>query len=121
MKDEQALQWLNHNELSYDIWEKKYRYNNETFNEWLNRVSGDNAKIKEQILQRKFLFGGRILANRGISVKGKTYSNCYVIPPIQDNIEDIYETCGKLARTFSYGGKHTTLPPYIVIYSKIIQ
>ena len=121
MKDEQALQWLNHNELSYDIWEKKYRYNNETFEEWLDRISGKNQEVKDQILQRKFLFGGRILANRGISVKGKTYSNCYVLPPIQDTIEDIYETCGKLARTFSYGGEHTTLPPYIVIYSKIIQ
>lgn len=104
MIDEKALQWLKNNELSYDIWERKYRYNNETFDEWLNRVSGNNAKIKEQIQQRKFLFGGRILANRGISVKGKTYSNCYVIPPIQDNIEAIYDTCGKLARTFSYGG-----------------
>ena len=33
-----------------------------------------------------------------------TYSNCYVLSPPEDNIESIYETCGKLARTFSYGG-----------------
>lgn len=34
--------WLNNKDLAIDIWNKKYRHDNETFNEWLNRVSGGN-------------------------------------------------------------------------------
>lgn len=33
-----------------------------------------------------------------------TYSNCYVITPPKDEIEDIFECAKKLARTYSYGG-----------------
>lgn len=97
-------EWLGtDNEIGIDIWEKKYRYQDESFDDWLNRVSGGNAKIKQLIVEKKFLFGGRILANRGI--KGnKTYSNCYVLTPPEDNLESIYDTAAKLARTFSYGG-----------------
>ena len=36
MRDEKAFQWLNESELSYDIWSKKYRVNNESFDEWLD-------------------------------------------------------------------------------------
>ena len=97
-------EWLGEsNQLGIDIWEKKYRYENETFEEWLGRVSGYNEAIKELIKQKKFLFGGRILANRGIP-GNKTYSNCYVIAPPEDNLESIFEAAKKLARTFSYGG-----------------
>lgn len=56
--------------------------------------------------KKKFLFGGRILANRGLTTEDKklTYSNCYVLAPPEDNLESIFETAKKLARTFSYGG-----------------
>ena len=99
--------WLGaDNKLGVDIWEKKYRYNNETFEEWLDRVSGGDADVKELIKEKKFLFGGRILANRGLSKHGHkvTYSNCYVLSPPEDSIESIFECSAKLARTFSYGG-----------------
>lgn len=99
--------WLGENNtLGIDIWEKKYRYGNETFDEWIERVSNGNHDVKNLILSKKFLFGGRILANRGLNKLGKkiTYSNCYVITPPEDNIESIYETASKLARTYSYGG-----------------
>jgi ribonucleoside-diphosphate reductase alpha chain len=97
-------EWLGEdNELGIDIWCKKYQYGTETFDEWLDRVSGGNEDIKELIKQKKFLFGGRILANRGIPGK-KTYSNCYVLEPPEDNLESIFDTAKKLARTFSYGG-----------------
>ena len=58
------------------------------------------------MLQKKFLFGGRILANRGLNCKGikVTLSNCYVVEPPEDNIESIFECAKKLARTSSYGG-----------------
>ena len=100
-------QWLGENNtLGLSIWENKYKYNNETFEEWLDRVSGRNEDIKQMIREKKFLFGGRILANRGLDKLGKkvTYSNCYVIPKVEDNIESIYKACSDLARTFSYSG-----------------
>ena len=37
MEDKKAWKWLNENQLSYDIWEKKYRYNGESFDEWLDK------------------------------------------------------------------------------------
>jgi len=99
--------WLGaDNTIGIDIWNKKYRYGDETFVHWLDRVSGGNASVKHLILEKKFLFGGRILANRGISGECKkiTMSNCYVIEPPEDNLESIFDCAKKLARTYSYGG-----------------
>lgn len=100
-------EWLGtENQLGQDIWERKYRYENETFDEWINRVSGGNSEIANLIKEKKFLFGGRILANRGLENKGRkiSLSNCYVIEPPEDNIESIFDCSKKLARTYSYGG-----------------
>ena len=99
-------QWLNNNELAIDIWNKKYKFENETFDQWLNRVSNGDNDLKNLMLEKRFLFGGRILANRGLQNYGKkvTYSNCYVLGISDDSIESIYQTCADLARTFSYGG-----------------
>lgn len=98
-------EWLGEdNKLGIDIWTKKYQYNNETFDEWLDRVSNHNENVRKLIEEKKFLFGGRILANRGVNDRKVTYSNCYVITPPEDNIESIFECASKLARTFSYGG-----------------
>ena len=99
--------WLGaDNELGISIWERKYRNGNESFDEWLDRVSGGSPTVKKLILEKKFLFGGRILANRGLASEGKkiTYSNCYVLSAPEDNLESIFETAKKLARTYSYGG-----------------
>ncbi len=100
-------EWLGEeNTLGIDIWEKKYQYEGETFTEWLERVSGGNTAVAQLIREKKFLFGGRILSNRGLEKKGVkvTYSNCYVIEPPEDNLESIFDCGKKLARTFSYGG-----------------
>ena len=99
-------EWLgDDNQLGVDIWQKKYRYNNESFDEWLDRVSGGDKEVRKLIKEKKFLFGGRILSNRGLSDKlKKTLSNCYVITPPDDSIESIFECASKLARTYSYGG-----------------
>ena len=99
--------WLgSENTLGIDIWKNKYQYENETFDEWLDRVSNGDNELRKLIEEKKFLFGGRILANRGLHKKGKkiTYSNCYVLSEPEDNIESIFECAKKLARTFSYGG-----------------
>lgn len=97
--------WLR-SPLSIDEYEEKYRYEDETFDEFLERVTNGDKEVQQLIIDKKFIYGGRILANRGLQNKGKkvTYSNCYVLSPPEDNIESIYDTCGKLARTFSYGG-----------------
>ena len=98
-------QWLGEsNKLGIDIWHNKYQHNNETFDEWLKRVSGGNKDVENLIVEKKFLPGGRILSNRGVTDSKVTYSNCYVISPPEDNIESIYDCCKNLARTYSYGG-----------------
>ena len=97
--------WLGaDNQLGIDIWERKYRRNGETFDQWLDRVSGNDSRVRELIVKKKFIPGGRILSNRGITDSRITYSNCYVIAPPEDSIEAIYESRMKLARTYSYGG-----------------
>lgn len=100
-------EWLgSENQLGMDIWNKKYRNEQEDFEGWIARVSGGNEEIAKYIKEKKFLFGGRILSNRGLDKQGKkvTYSNCYVVEPPEDNIESIFDCAKKLARTYSYGG-----------------
>ena len=100
-------EWLGkENQLGIDIWEGKYKFGEESFEDWITRISGGNEKIGDLIRQKKFLFGGRILANRGLDQRGIkiTLSNCYVVEPPQDNLESIFECAKKLARTYSYGG-----------------
>lgn len=83
-------QWLGaDNQLGIDIWKKKYQRGNESFDEWVNRVSGGDPDTAKLILERKFLFGGRILSNRGVTGEKVTYSNCYVIAPPEDNIANV--------------------------------
>ncbi len=100
-------EWLGEdNQLGLDIWTKKYCVDGEDFSSWLTRVSGGNKEIAQYIKDKKFLFGGRILSNRGLHELGRkvTYSNCYVIAPPEDEIESIFDCAKKLARTYSYGG-----------------
>lgn len=94
------------NILGQDIWSHKYRFEEETFENWVERISGGNEEVAELIKKKKFLFAGRILANRGLNKFGKkvTYSNCYVVTPPEDSIESIFDTAKALARTYSYGG-----------------
>lgn len=93
-------------DLQRDIYEKKYRYNYETFNEFVDRVSGGNNPIRKAIKDKKFMPAGRILAGRGLDKFGRkiTLSNCYVMPKVEDSIEAIFDTAKYLARTYSYGG-----------------
>ena len=94
------------NTLGIDIWHKKYQHNNETFDEFLDRVSGGDPEVRDLIKSRKFVFGGRILSNRGLQNEGRklTYSNCYVIEPPEDNLEDIWRASYEAAKTYAYGG-----------------
>lgn len=103
-------EWLGKdNELGIDIWEKKYRYNNETFDEWLDRVSGGNKELRKLIEQKKFLFGGRTLSNRGTDKEG-SFSNCYSRGFVEDNLEDLMQANTDIALTFkAQGGQGISL------------
>lgn len=97
-------EWLNNNDLSLAIYNKKYRDNDESFDNFLDRISAKNNSIKKLILDKKFIFGGRILSNRGVVGKTTSLSNCYVLNPPEDNLESIFNCASQMARTFSYGG-----------------
>ncbi len=100
--DNDAFVWLDNNELSYTIWNNKYRNGNESFSEWLNRVSNNNASIIRLIKDKKFLFGGRTLSNRGTG-KG-SYNNCYSIGFVPDSLEGIMDVNTKIALTYKAQG-----------------
>ena len=49
-------EWLGkENQLGIDIWKKKYQRNGESFEDWLERVSGGDADVAELIADKKFL------------------------------------------------------------------
>ena len=101
-------EWLNNDELGISIWENKYRYNNESLDDWFERVSGGDQELKERIIQKKFLFGGRTLANRGTN-KG-SLSNCYCSGRVEDSVGDIMDTAKRIAMTFkAQGGQGLSL------------
>lgn len=90
-------------ELQKDIYENKYRYGNEGFAGFIDRVSGNNPKVAKLIRDKDFIPAGRILAGRGLN-RNVTLSNCYVLPQPQDNLESIFDAAKESARTYSYGG-----------------
>ena len=64
-------EWLNKDELAITIWNNKYRFENESLDAWFKRVSNNNPEVEKLIREKKFIFGGRILANRGLNSKNK--------------------------------------------------
>ena len=43
-------EWLGKdNQLGIDIWSKKYQFENETFDEWIERVSGGDTAVEEHL------------------------------------------------------------------------
>lgn len=70
-------EWLD-TEIQKDIWEKKYRHNNETLDEFFDRVSIGNNHIKEMLINKRGCPGGRILASVGIDGRKVCLSNCFI-------------------------------------------
>jgi ribonucleotide reductase alpha subunit len=89
--------------LGYDIWNRKYRWENESFDQWLDRVSNKDEDIKKLIVDKKFLFGGRVLANYNTE-NSNVPSNCFVGGYVGDSIKEIMEACTKASLTFKKGG-----------------
>lgn len=110
--EKKMFRWLYGNteynplDLNFRVWNNKYRFNNESYDEWFDRISCGREDVRKIIQDKKFIFGGRILANRGLDKYGikTTLSNCYVVTPPEDSLEGIFEAGAKMARTYSYGG-----------------
>ena len=102
--DKQVVDWLGEdNKIGCDIWHKKYRHGTETFDEWLDRVSGGDEELRKLIKERKFLFGGRTLANRGIPNSGN-YFNCFSSGFIPDDYSGIMDKLKEVGITFKAEG-----------------
>lgn len=104
------MKWLD-DDYIMDTWNKKYRNTNskgssESLQQWFNRVCNKDEELIKRMEDMKFLFGGRILANRGLVDQDHkvTLSNCYVLPPVEDNLHSIMKTAEELAVIFSRGG-----------------
>ena len=93
--------WINE-KISKDVLEKKYFLENETFDNWLNRISRNRSELKQSILDKKFIFAGRILANRGTKLN-TSYSNCTVISTPEDNMESIFDSVKEMALIYKSG------------------
>lgn len=99
-------EWTDNNDLAISIFNNKYKHGEETFMQTVRRMAGGNEAVMQLILDKKYLPGGRIIANRGLNKEGRkvSLSNCYVLPQVEDNLESIFDTAKEMARTFSYGG-----------------
>lgn len=102
-------QWLGEeNTLGIDIWKNKYQYENETFDEWLDRVSNGDTELRKLIEEKKFLFGGRALSNRGLN--NGSYFNCYSSGFCPDDFKGIMEVNKNLGLTYkAQGGQGVSL------------
>ena len=97
-------QWLGpDNEIGAKIWHKKYQHKDETFEQWLERVSGGRKELADLIAEKKFLFGGRTLANRGLDTEG-SYFNCYSRGFVHDDYKDIMQAMVDIGLTFKRQG-----------------
>ena len=99
-----VIEWLGEtNQIGQDIWQKKYRHEDESFDQWLDRVSGGDENLRDLIEQKKFLFGGRVLANRGVPNTGNFY-NCFSAGFVEDDYSSIMDTLKEVGITFKYQG-----------------
>jgi len=97
--------------ISEEIWKQKYRYKDETPEEHYKRVADtvfDNNIDRElaylYLKNHNFSFGGRIMYGVGTDRKNVTFSNCYVIPILGDNIHDILKAERDATLTMKAGG-----------------
>lgn len=104
-----VTEWLGeNNKLGIDIWENKYRAKGESLDEWFDRVSGGDEETKQLIKDKKFLFGGRTLSNRGLN-QG-SLSNCYSSGFCRDSYKDILNLNTDLGLTYkAQGGQGVSL------------
>jgi len=97
--------------ISKEIWAMKYRHKNESPEETYKRVADalfDTEEDKDAafkfLSEHKCSFAGRIMYGVGTSRSRITFSNCYVLPILQDSMEGILETAKQAALTMKAGG-----------------
>jgi len=109
-------------EISWQIWDMKYRQKSEdgtpidqTVEDMWKRIARGLAVFERErdhwekkfyscLENFKFLPAGRIQANAGTSRKKVTMFNCYVLNRINDSMEGIFETVRNAALTQKQGG-----------------
>ena len=98
------------NKISQQIWEDRYRKNNETLEDNLKRVANYIATNKEEYEQfynvmNEGLFypAGRTMSNAGIG-RNLTMNNCFTLNLVPDSMEGIYEYVKYGAMTQKAGG-----------------
>jgi len=97
------------NEIGLSIMMRKYVRGNETFAEWLHRVSGGDEELAKLILEKKLLLGGRTMANRGTDTHA-SYFNCYSRGFVEDDYRDIMQAAVDIGMTFkAQGGQGISL------------
>lgn len=103
-------EWLGEdNILGQQILEKKYRRRGENFEEFLDRLSNGDPELRQLIKEKKFLLGGRTMANRGLDTSA-TYFNCYSYGFVPDDFSEIMEAAKKIGLTFkAQGGQGLSL------------
>lgn len=98
-------EWLGkNNKIGIDIWNKKYRYKNESFPRWVERVANGDEKIKKLIYHRKFLPAGRVLTNIGTDDKSSVLFNCYSSGYAEDSYEQLLELNKRIGLTYKAQG-----------------
>ena len=102
--------WLGEeNTLGLSIMKRKYVHRSESFPEWLNRVSGGDEDLARLIYEKKLLFGGRTMANRGTETRA-SYFNCYSRGFVEDDYRDIMLAAVDIGMTFkAQGGQGISL------------
>lgn len=96
-------EWLGeNNQLGIDIWEGKYKYKDESFDDWVHRVSGGDFELAQLIRDKIFLMGGRTLSNRGLN--NGSYFNCYSSGFCPDDFKEIMQLNSNLGMTYKYQG-----------------
>lgn len=103
-------EWLgSDNEVGISIGEKKYIHPDETFDEFIDRVSANDSTLKDYILRQIILLGGRTFANRGIG-NDASFFNCYSHGFVKDDYKDIMQTAMNIGLTFkAQGGQGISL------------
>lgn len=103
-------EWLgSENPLGIGILERKYRRRGENFEQFLDRLSGGDPELRELIKEKKFLLGGRTMANRGLDTSA-SYFNCYSYGFVPDDFSEIMEAAKKIGLTFkAQGGQGLSL------------
>jgi ribonucleoside-diphosphate reductase alpha chain len=116
------------NVISAKVWIEKRKYKDETVDEHYQRIADGlfdkndktdpilkSYSVKESIEEinetffqllrnHKIILGGRSSFALGTDRKSVTYSNCFVLPNVPDNLRDIYKTLSDSAWTMKHGG-----------------